>query len=152
MAHVYQLKRRQFVKASLEEVWNFVKDPHNLSKITPSDMDFTIQGEKPATMYPGMMIRYRVKPLFGLPLSWLTEITHVEENTYFVDEQRLGPYRLWHHEHHLIAREEGVEMLDIVTYSIGFGFLDPLLHRWIVQPQLKKIFDYRERVLEEYFL
>ena len=151
MAHFYQLKKTQFLSASLDEVWNFIKNPSNLSKITPSSMDFRIQGEPPTQMYPGLMIHYRVKPLLGIPLTWVTEITQVIEKKYFVDEQRLGPYKLWHHEHYLEVKNDGILMTDIVSYCIGFGILDPLLHALIVKGQLKKIFDFREQILANYF-
>jgi len=151
MNYFYQLKKTQFLQASLDEVWDFIRDPSNLSKITPKQMDFKIQGENPKTMYPGMMIGYRVKPLLGIPIPWVTEITHIQDKKYFVDEQRLGPYKIWHHEHHLQAKNGGIEMYDIVSYCIGFSVLDPLLNHYIVEPQLQKIFDYREKVLNKLF-
>ena len=147
MNNLYQLKKTQILQASLLEVWNFIQDPSNLSKITPADMGFEIKGEKPTKMYPGMIISYRVRPLLGIPMNWVTEITHMVEQSYFVDEQRLGPYRVWHHEHHLKPHENGVEMIDIVSYSIGWGILDPLIQKFIIAPQLEKIFNYREKIL-----
>ena len=96
---IHVLTRSQIVPASVEECWAFFSDPRNLSKITPPALDFRVLSDLPAKVYPGMMIQYRVRPLLGIPLTWLTEITHVEEPGHFVDEQRVGPYTLWHHEH-----------------------------------------------------
>lgn len=151
MSYFYQFKSSQLLKADLETVWDFIKDPNNLSKITPKHMDFRITVQKPTQMYQGLMIGYKVRPILGIPLTWLTEITHVEEKSYFVDEQRLGPYKIWHHEHFLEVHPEGVLMKDIVTYCIGFGILDPLLNRFLIGGQIQQIFDYRAKVLEQMF-
>ena len=149
---VYRLFEKQHIPYSLEDVWEFVSNPGNLSKITPDSMGFTIKTpDLPETMYPGMMISYRVKPLLGIPVTWVTEITHVQEKRYFVDEQRIGPYKLWHHEHFLEPSGEGVLMTDIVTYKLPLGFLGRLAHVLFVRGKLRGIFDYRHRALEEHF-
>ena len=97
---MYTLERTQRIPISLEEAWKFFQNPSNLSKITPSEMGFQILSEVPDQMYSGLFIHYKVTPLLGIRMNWTTEITHVKRPHYFVDEQRVGPYRIWHHEHH----------------------------------------------------
>ena len=142
----------QIIPGTLERVWDFFSDPRNLSRITPPQLDFTVLTELPDRIYPGMMIEYRVRPLFGIPATWLTEITHVESGKFFVDEQRIGPYRMWHHEHHFTALGDGkVEVRDRVTFVLPFGWLGELAHPFLVKPQLERIFAYREKAVGELF-
>lgn len=149
---VYSLKTVQRIPVSLEKAWDFFSSPANLADITPSNLGFHIiskhHGDK---MYAGQIIEYTVKPLLGIPLYWMTEITHVEEGRYFVDEQRFGPYSLWHHQHHFKAIEGGVEMTDIVHYKIPLWILGDLAHGLFVRRQLKQIFDFRFKRVEELF-
>lgn len=149
---VYSLKTVQRIPVSLERAWDFFSSPANLADITPSNLGFHIiskhHGDK---MYAGQIIEYTVKPLLGIPLYWMTEITHVQEGRYFVDEQRFGPYSLWHHQHHFKAIEGGVEMTDIVHYKIPLWILGDLAHRLFVRQQLKQIFDFRFKKVEELF-
>jgi ligand-binding SRPBCC domain-containing protein len=102
-------------------------------------------------MYEGLMIEYRVRPLLGIPMRWITEITHVKDRNYFVDEQRKGPYKIWHHEHHFKQVEGGIEMTDIVSYEVPFGILGRLMHPIIIRPKLEAIFAYRFKVVDERF-
>lgn len=148
---MYQLKRTQFIPADLQACWDFFSSPQNLQIITPDYMEFKVLTENPAQMYTGLMIAYKVKPLLGIPLNWVTEIRHVEENTFFVDEQRIGPYKLWHHEHHFREVEGGVEMTDIVSYVLAFGWIGKLAHSLLVKKKLTEIFEYRYRKVEEIF-
>jgi ligand-binding SRPBCC domain-containing protein len=149
---VHVLERTQIIHASIAEAWDFFSSPRNLERITPKSLDFHILSSLPETMYPGMMIRYRVRPLLGIPVNWVTEITHVEERVFFVDEQRVGPYRMWHHEHHFRDVGRGrIEMLDRVTYQLPFGWLSEPVHSLIVKRQLAHIFDYRVRAVDELF-
>jgi ligand-binding SRPBCC domain-containing protein len=148
---MYQLKRTQFVKADLETCWDFFSSPSNLKKITPKSMGFDVLVETPKDMYEGLMIEYRVRPLLGIPMRWITEITYVKDRNYFVDEQRKGPYKIWHHEHHFKAVEGGVEMTDIVSYEVPFGLLGRLVHPIIIRPKLEAIFAYRFKVVDELF-
>ena len=148
---MYQLKRTQFVKTDLETCWKFFSAPANLSKITPKYMGFDVLTDVPEEMYEGLMISYTVRPLLGIPMNWITEITHVKDKTYFVDEQRKGPYKIWHHEHHFREVEGGVEMTDIVSYEIPFGPLGRIAHPIIVRKKLEEIFAYRFKVVEEIF-
>jgi ligand-binding SRPBCC domain-containing protein len=148
---MYQFKRTQLVKTDLHTCWDFFSSPKNLKKITPEYMGFDVLLDIPEKMYPGLMIEYTVKPLFSIPMKWITEITHVEELKYFVDEQRKGPYKIWHHEHHFEVVEGGVLMIDIVSYELPMGFLGRMVHPFIVEKKLKEIFDFRFKVVEEYF-
>ncbi len=145
---IYQLERKQVVSLGLEECWRFFSDPRNLSQITPPEMNFTIKSALPAAVHPGLMIEYTVSPLLGIPLSWLTEIVHVEAPHRFVDEQRVGPYAIWHHEHFFRALSDGqTEVHDLVTYVPPLGPLGALLNRFLIRPQLERIFDYRRQHL-----
>lgn len=141
---IYQIERRQIVSMSLPECWRFFSDPRNLAKITPPAMNFTLKSELPPAVHPGLMIEYTVAPLLGIPLTWLTEIVQVDAPHRFVDEQRVGPYRIWHHEHFFReVPEGGTEVRDLVTYVPPLGPLGAILNRLIIRPQLERIFDYR---------
>jgi ligand-binding SRPBCC domain-containing protein len=148
---MYQLKRTQIVKTDLKSCWDFFSSPENLSKITPDSMGFNIRTMVPEEMYEGLIISYTVKPLLRIPINWVTEITHVKPMEYFVDEQRKGPYKMWHHEHHFREIEGGVEMIDIVSYELPFGFLGKLIHPIVVEKKLNEIFSYRTKVISEFF-
>jgi ligand-binding SRPBCC domain-containing protein len=129
----------------IEKAWAFFSSPANLKEITPPEMGFNITSKVPDKMYPGMIITYDVKVLAGFKVKWMTEITQINEPYYFIDEQRAGPYKIWHHEHHFREIEGGIEMEDIIYYALPFGFIGDLVHPLIVRPQLEKIFDYREK-------
>ncbi len=149
----YQLKFEQKLPISLEQAWDFFSSPLNLAKITPDHMGFVItsdfkEGQK---MYPGMIITYKVSPLLGIKLNWMTEITHVQEGKYFVDEQRFGPYALWHHQHHFEEIKGGVLMADIINYAIPYGFIGRIANSILVENEVRGIFDYREKKVEELF-
>ena len=148
---MHQFIRKQFVKTDLQTCWDFFSSPANLKRITPSYMGFDVKTEVPTKMYEGLIIAYTVKPLLGIPVEWVTEITHVKDKSFFVDEQRKGPYTMWHHEHHFKEVEGGVEMTDIVSYIIPFGFLGKLVEPFLVKPKLEEIFAYRFKIVEEVF-
>lgn len=149
---VHTLRRTTILDTTIAQAWGFFSDPRNLSKITPPEMGFTVVSDPPERVYAGLMIEYRVRPLRYFPVTWLTGITDVVEGRLFVDEQRVGPYRLWHHEHHFSPRPEGgVEMTDLVTYVLPFGWLGNLVHPFLVAPQLRRIFDYRQGVIDRLF-
>ena len=149
--YLYQLQRKQVLPISLEEAWDFFSSPKNLEKITPKDMAFEIKRIPEGKMYAGMVVEYVVRPIFGIPIGWVTEITHVEEPKYFVDEQRFGPYALWHHQHHFKEVEGGVEMIDLVHHKNPLGFLGGIANWIFVEKRLNQIFDYRYEILEKYF-
>jgi len=150
---IHTLQTSQTISVPLERAWDFFSSPLNLRQITPPELDFVVVSQVPEKIYPGLMIEYRVRPLFGLRMPWLTEITQVRAPHYFVDEQRLGPYRMWHHEHFFESTSDGSGTIvrDLVHYIIPFSPLSELAHPLLVAPQLKKIFDYRARRLEEFF-
>ncbi len=149
---VYSIKTVQRMPVSLAQAWDFFSSPANLQTITPPYMGFTIisqhHGDK---MYPGQIIEYKVTPVLGIPLYWMTEITHVQEERFFVDEQRFGPYSLWHHQHHFKAIEGGVEMTDIVHYKLPLWWLGDMANALFVKKQLAGIFEYRKKKVEEMF-
>lgn len=150
MLHTFTTE--QFIKSNLPAVWEFMSSPENLAKITPDYMRFQILSDlKNTKMYPGQIIEYYVRPLAGIKLHWVTEITHVKENEYFVDEQRFGPYAFWHHKHFLKKVDNGVEMIDILHYKIPFGFLGRMLNALFIQKKIKQIFSYRYNQLEILF-
>ncbi len=148
---MYTLRKKQRLPISLEQAWCFISNPKNLATITPPSMRFiTLSGDE-RDMFPGQIIHYTIKPLLGVKLEWITEITHIKENVFFVDEQRYGPYKFWHHKHFLREIPGGVEMEDIVNYKLPFGFLGKLFHPILVKPKLDKIFTYRREKLIELF-
>lgn len=148
----YQFTQTQKIKASIDEVWDFVSSPANLKDITPAYMDFNVTSNSGSDkMYAGMIITYVVKPLLGIGMKWMTEISQVKDKEYFVDEQRMGPYKLWHHQHKLQKIEGGVLMTDIVTYIPPFGFLGAIANSLFIKKQLQQIFDYRTKAVDEKF-
>jgi ligand-binding SRPBCC domain-containing protein len=149
---VYQLYREQKLPGDMQAVWDFISDPRNLKLITPEYMGFDILSEQlPERIYPGMIITYTVRPVFRVKMKWVTEITHVVEGQYFVDEQRAGPYRLWHHQHKIQPAKDGVLMTDLVIYGPPLGFLGALANRFMIRRRLEEIFDYRQQKLIEIF-
>lgn len=148
----YQFKQALKVNASLDEVWDFISSPKNLKEITPDYMGFDITSEDlPEKMYPGMIISYIVKPLLGIKTTWVTEITQVRDKKYFVDEQRVGPYSIWHHEHFIEPIENGVLMKDIVSYKPPMGILGSIANGLVIRNKLKEIFAYRTTAVEKKF-
>jgi len=148
---IYTLHKKQNLPISLEEAWTFLSDPKNLKTITPEYMSFDILSGADRPMYPGQIIQYIVTPILGIKTKWVTEITHVKDQHYFVDEQRFGPYSLWHHKHFLKPIPNGVEMVDIIDYKIPLGILGQLVHPILVAPKLKQIFEYRKQALIELY-
>lgn len=143
---IHTLQRNQIVNAPLAECWSFFSNPRNLVRITPPALGIEVITGTGDRVYAGLLIQYRVRPLFGIPMNWLTEITHVDEGRRFVDEQRVGPYRMWHHEHNFRELDGGrTEMQDTVNYVQPFSPLSEVFHSWLVEPKLREIFDYRER-------
>ncbi len=136
----------------MDQAWEYFSTPSNLQEITPKDLKFKILTDiGKEKMYAGQIINYIVTPLFGIPMRWTTEITHVEEGKYFVDEQRFGPYSFWHHKHFFTPIEGGVLATDVVDYALPLGILGRLAHAIFVKAQLKHIFMFREKKLEDMF-
>lgn len=149
---VYVLQRTQLIQASIDEVWAYFSSPANLSALTPAYMKFTVTSKNmPDETYPGQIITYKVSPLAGIPLFWMTEITQVIKNKLFVDEQRVGPYKIWHHEHHFVQQADGILMTDIVHYSLPVYIFGRLAHKIFIKKQLNDIFEYRFNKIEEHF-
>src|ERR1700749_2791364 len=130
----YSLRSEQRIPISLAEAWDFFSSPLNLEKITPPDMKFDVTSDynEHTKMYPGMIITYKISPLLGVKMNWMTEITHVKEKEYFVDEQRFGPYALWHHQHHFKQVEGGIQMTDLLHYAIPYGFIGRIANNLLV--------------------
>jgi ligand-binding SRPBCC domain-containing protein len=149
MSKVYSLKAVQLIYTDIETAWDFFSNPKNLNAITPKTMGFKIISHHSDKMYAGQLIEYTVKPLFGIPVYWMTEITHVQPKEYFIDEQKFGPYSLWHHQHHFRQVNNAVEMTDIVHYKIPFWFIGDIVNTIIVRKKLKEIFEYRYNMVEE---
>ena len=148
----YHLKQTQKIPATLNEVWNFISSPQNLKTITPPHMGFEVTSNNGAMeMYPGMIITYKVSPILGIKLNWMTEITQIKELDYFIDEQRIGPYKLWHHQHKITAIEGGVLMEDIVTYQPPLALLGALANKLFIKRQLDEIFAFRTNAIEKIF-
>lgn len=148
---VYRLSSKQNLPITIEKAWEFLANPKNLKKITPGYMSFDIISGDDKPMFAGQIIQYIVTPIFGVRTTWVTEITHVVENEYFVDEQRFGPYTLWHHKHFIKPIKGGVEMEDIIDYKVPFGFIGRLVHPYLVKPKLIEIFNYRTKYLNKLF-
>ncbi|MCF7561866.1 SRPBCC family protein [Sabulilitoribacter multivorans] len=148
---IYRLHKKQNLPITINQAWDFLSDPKNLKTITPDYMGFNILSGADRPMYAGQIIQYIVTPVLGIKTKWVTEITHVIDKHYFVDEQRFGPYALWHHKHFIKQIDGGVEMEDIIDYKIPFGILGQLAHPILVKPKLEEIFNYRTNKLEELF-
>jgi ligand-binding SRPBCC domain-containing protein len=148
----YQFRKEQLLHSDIDEVWEFISSPRNLKEITPDYMGFDIlTDDLPEKMYPGMIICYSVKPLLGLPVNWVTEITEVVEKRFFIDQQRSGPYAFWHHQHFIETRGENVLMKDIVSYKPPLGFLGSIANTLVVRKKIREIFDYRQMALNRRF-
>lgn len=148
---VYRIHAVDYLPIAPEAAWAFFSDPRNLERITPPDMGFEITNDVPDQMYAGLIITYRVRPLLRIPTTWVTEITHIEPGRYFVDEQRVGPYRMWHHQHHFRAHPGGVEVADLVHYQLPGGPAGALVNAAVVRGRLRGIFGFRSQALRDRF-
>ena len=151
MSSVYKINKVQKFPVAVNQVWEFFSSPSNLSEITPPGLGLTITSTDNHKMYPGQIIEYVVRPVFGIAQYWMTEITHVEHEKCFIDEQRVGPYALWHHEHHFKQIDGGIEMRDIIHYKLPLWFLGDIANSLFVKKQLEQIFDYRFEKAERLF-
>ncbi len=148
---IYTLHKKQKLPITIDQAWDFLSDPANLKIITPDYMGFHILSGADRPMFPGQIIQYIVTPVLGIKTKWVTEITHIKDHQYFVDEQRFGPYALWHHKHFIREIDGGVEMEDLIDYKLPLGVLGQLAHPILVQPKLNEIFEYRTQKLEALF-
>lgn len=149
---VKEKRWQQFVPRKIEEIWDFFSRPENLNDLTPEDMSFEILTDVSGIkMYPGMLIRYNISPFAGIHMNWITEITHIEEGRYFIDEQRFGPYAFWHHQHHFESKDGGVLMTDILHYKVPYGPIGDLANLILVEPKIEGIFKFRFAAVEKMF-
>ena len=148
---IYSLHKTQKLPISLDEAWEFLSNPKNLKIITPDYMSFNIISKIDRPLYIGQIIQYIVTPLLGIKTKWVSEITHIQEKKYFVDEQMYGPYSLWHHKHFIKEINGGVELEDIIDYKLPLGIIGQLIHPILVKPKLEEIFSYRQKKLIELF-
>ena len=148
---IYTLEAETVLPISLDRAWDYFSSPKNLAEITPPHMGFQITSKLRDRAFSGQIISYNVAVLPGIRTNWVTEITHVEDHQFFVDEQRFGPYSMWHHEHHFKEVPEGVHMIDRVSFKIPLWFLGDIAYGLFIKKQLKGIFEYRERKLKELF-
>lgn len=146
-----KLKQEQFLPITLEQAWDFFATPKNLNEVTPTDLVFEIISELPDKMYEGLIITYRIKPMLNIAITWCTEITHIQDHEFFVDEQRKGPYNIWHHEHHFREVPGGVLMTDILHYDIGKSIFGWIAGKLFVHKKVNEIFQFRYKTLETYF-
>ena len=150
--NVKQKTWQQFVPGHLDEVWQFFSRPENLDDLTPADLSFEVLSDLDGVkMYEGMLIQYDIRPLLGIRMRWVTEITHIRDHVYFIDEQRFGPYALWHHQHHFEPVEGGVLMRDVLHYKIPYGLLGTLVDTLLVDEKIEGIFAFREQKVRERF-
>lgn len=148
--NLYTLTTTQHLPVSRHEAWDFLSNPSQLENITSSDMSFRPLAPLPPKMYEGMIIRYQIKPFLGIRMNWVTEITHIDEGHMFIDVQRFGPFRFWHHEHRLMETEHGTEMQDKVYYVMPFSVLGRVVHRVVIRKMLENIFEYRRQQIAFY--
>ena len=149
---LHSIQTTQLIKSDIKTVWDFMSSPKNLTVITPEYMQFEILSDLgDGKMYQGQIIEYYVRPVLNIKLHWVTEITHVKENEFFVDEQRFGPYTFWHHKHSFKETTQGVEMSDSIHYKLPLGILGKIGNELLVKKQLKEVFDHRFKVVEKIF-
>jgi ligand-binding SRPBCC domain-containing protein len=148
---IYQFNAKQSIPISLDEAWAFFSDPRNLTRITPPWLNLRITSDLPDKMHEGMIITYKVYPFLGIPSNWVTEIKSVKEKNFFIDEQRFGPYKFWHHQHHFRETDNGVEMTDIVSYALPFDPFSRLINKYFVGKKVREIFEFRKGVLNKIF-
>ncbi len=149
---VYRFHRSIKLPINISDAWEYFSDPRNLSMILPPSLGFRILDRLPRYMYAGMIIQYRIRPMLAIPLTWITEITHIEEPGYFVDVQHFGPFKFWHHQHMLTEVAGGVEIEDTVHYSVPIPLLGRLVNLLFVGRKLRSIFDFRDKALRKLFM
>jgi len=149
---IYEKRWQTIVPGKMDEVWDFFSNPANLQKITPQEMNFEVLTNlRDISMYPGMLIRYKVSPIANIRMNWVTEITSVQPHEYFIDEQRFGPYALWHHEHRFEETHDGIQMSDILHYGVPLGILGQMVNGIMISQRIDHIFEYRQDVIKEIF-
>lgn len=152
-AGIYRLQHIQTINCTISEAWDFFSRPENLNKMTPKSMPFEIMTSSlPAYTYQGQIISYQIQVLPLFKTNWVTEITLVDAGKLFIDEQRFGPYALWHHEHHFEAiGKDQVRMTDLISYKLPLGMLGRLVAGKAIESKLREIFEFRNEFCEQYF-
>ncbi|WP_024299820.1 SRPBCC family protein [Methylomicrobium lacus] len=145
---IHQLYRRQELNMTVQEAWDFFSSPHHLNDITPAFFHVEITSNVPEKIYAGLLISYRMKVVFGIPMAWLSEVSQCDEPKRFVYQQRIGPFKFWSHEVCLSETQSGIQLEDIMFYAMPFGWLGELLNRWLIADRLARIFDTRRDVLQ----
>ncbi|MEO5908886.1 MAG: SRPBCC family protein [Ginsengibacter sp.] len=149
---IYYYKTRQFLSTDINTAWDFFSSAKNLAIITPPELDFKILTDlDDKDIYEGMLIEYTVKPLFGIPLHWQTEIWKIKKPEMFTDKQVKGPYKIWEHTHIFIQKENGILMKDKVKYQLPFGILGQITNSLLVRKKIERIFSYRKEILNKIF-
>lgn len=148
---IHKLQFTQIIPQPIEKVWQFFSNPNNLETITPPEIGFEHTVYDNDKVYAGMIILHKVKPVLNIPVEWMTEITQVKEPRLFIDEQRKGIYKFWHHQHHFKPTEHGTEMTDIIHYEVPLHFLGNIVNTVYVKKKINDIFDYRYKKIEEIF-
>lgn len=148
---MYLLRRETIINQPIQVVWEYFSDPKNLQNITPKEMGFEVLTKDLRKAYQGQIICYKIKVLPMIRLNWVTEIAHLKEQKYFVDEQRFGPYRFWYHEHLFEEFDGKTRMIDIVHYKLPVLPLAVLVNKFFVRPKLEGIFNYRSQKIFEIF-
>ena len=148
---LHKLKYTTIIDADLEGVWDFFSNPNNLEELTPRNMKFEIKDIDDKSMYAGKIISYSITPLASIPMTWVTEITHYKEKEYFIDEQRFGPYKFWHHLHKFTEEEGKTMMIDEVSFAYYGGFIGNLLQNYLITNRIKDIFQFRAKVISHLF-
>lgn len=155
---IHRLSRTQQLPIDLDAAWRYFWTPLNLQQMTPEFLHFRLTSEVPPTIHPGLILTYSIAAIAGIPMTWVTEIKHVvgpsdtrDGVCQFVDEQRLGPFRFWHHLHRFTPNADGVRMEDIVHYVMPWGWLGESVHQLFIRHRLRQIFEFRRNYLDGLF-
>tara|TARA_B110000444_G_scaffold244587_1_gene264189 strand:- start:563 stop:1060 length:498 start_codon:yes stop_codon:yes gene_type:complete len=149
---LFTLYAKQTVETKVDVLWDFFKKPSNLNKLTPQDVHFKIKSGKSDDFYEGKIISYKIQPFKLIALNWVTEISHVKEGSYFIDNQVSGPYKMWHHEHRFKSNTDGTtEIIDKVKYKVPFYILGRLMHKILIKRKLLEIFTFRQKQINDLF-
>ena len=152
-SNIFTLKSEVNLPMPISKAWDFFSSPHNLSKITPSEMNFLITSGPTKKAYAGQIISYKVNVLKYFRLNWVTEITQVEFEQYFIDEQRFGPYKMWHHEHHFKKNKDNTTTVyDKVIYKLPYGIFGIIAHKLFIKKRLVEIFQFRNKRIKQLFI
>ncbi len=149
---IYSLETKQIIDRPIEEIWSFFTNPKNLNQLTPSDMNFKILSGSSDDFYEGKIISYSINPFKFYNIKWVTEITTIKKNDFFIDEQRFGPYKMWHHEHHFIKNNDNTTTIyDKVIYKLPYGIIGKLSHKLFIKKRLLEIFNFRKKTIKKLY-